>query len=148
MQEINLSAPNLMNICVDSRRNSDISGRLYHRGQSKALNFETSGQMILKMDQWCDRIGYPQQEVLTREWNNRKDSMRNRRKKEVLSMSGEELLNNEGDEGTFVVHIKYRQNATWQGQVTWAEKKKMCNFRSALELIKLIDSALEEDSRG
>lgn len=28
-----------------------------------------------------------------------------------------------GDKGTFVVHVKYRQNATWQGDVIWVEKK-------------------------
>ena len=41
---------------------------------------------------------------------------------------------------TFVVHIISQENATWQGQVTWAEKNKTVPFRSALELLKLIDS--------
>ena len=36
-----------------------------------------------------------------------------------------------------------RQNATWQGSVTWVEKKEKQQFRSALELLKLIESALE-----
>ena len=40
-------------------------------------------------------------------------------------------------------HVMYRQNATWQGSVTWAEKDQKANFRSALELIKLMDSAVE-----
>ena len=41
---------------------------------------------------------------------------------------------------TFIVRIQYRQNASWQGQVTWAEENKTASFRSALELLKLIDS--------
>ena len=45
--------------------------------------------------------------------------------------------------GTFVVHIKCCENATWQGNVTWAEENKTENFRSALELIRLIDGALD-----
>lgn len=49
-----------------------------------------------------------------------------------------------GEKATFVVQIQYRQNATWQGRVVWAEKNEAKQFRSALELIKLIDSALEE----
>ena len=36
-------------------------------------------------------------------------------------------------------------NATWQGEVTWAEANKKKSFRSALELIRLIDGALEVD---
>ena len=49
-----------------------------------------------------------------------------------------------GKHATFIVQIQYRQNATWQGQIVWAEKNETKYFRSALELIKLIDSALEE----
>ena len=64
-------------------------------------------------------------------------------------MSGEEMERLHGEKATFVVRIQYRQNATWQGQVTWAEKNKTMSFRSALELLKLIDStatgAIEEN---
>ncbi len=45
---------------------------------------------------------------------------------------------------TFVVQILSQQNATWQGRVTWTDKNQVQNFRSALELLKLIDGALEE----
>ena len=47
---------------------------------------------------------------------------------------------------TFVVQVISAQNATWQGVVTWAEDKRKQPFRSALELLKLIDSSLEEQS--
>ena len=49
----------------------------------------------------------------------------------------------ERDCGTFVIKILDRQNATWQGNVTWIEEHKVQNFRSALELLKLIDEALD-----
>jgi hypothetical protein len=39
------------------------------------------------------------------------------------------------------VHIKFRQNASWQGSITWVEKEKTQNFRSALEMLKLMDEA-------
>jgi hypothetical protein len=42
------------------------------------------------------------------------------------------------------LQIKFRQNASWQGTVQWVEKKQSLNFRSALELIKIIDSACEQ----
>lgn len=48
---------------------------------------------------------------------------------------------------TFVVQILNRQNATWQGLITWTEGQQTQSFRSALELIKLIDSTLEERNR-
>ena len=43
---------------------------------------------------------------------------------------------------TFIVKVEYSQNTTWQGQVVWAEKNKSVRFRSALELIKLMDEAI------
>ena len=49
------------------------------------------------------------------------------------------------DKGTFIVKILNEQNSTWQGSVTWVEEQKTQNFRSALELIKMIDEALDEE---
>lgn len=48
------------------------------------------------------------------------------------------------DKGTFIVKILNNQNSTWQGTVTWVEQHRTQNFRSALELLKLIDGAVEE----
>lgn len=50
--------------------------------------------------------------------------------------------------GTFLLNIYNRQNATWQGTVTWVDKNEKQQFRSALELIKLIESALDEAEGG
>ena len=36
----------------------------------------------------------------------------------------------------------------WQGSVTWVEGKREQSFRSVLELILLIDSALREDGKS
>lgn len=51
----------------------------------------------------------------------------------------------EKNEETFILQILSKQNATWQGTLAWVDKKKTQNFRSALELMKLIDGALSED---
>lgn len=53
------------------------------------------------------------------------------------------MANHSGKLDTFLVHIKYRQNATWQGEIRWVEKGKNVSFRSELELLKLMDNALE-----
>lgn len=46
---------------------------------------------------------------------------------------------------TFVVHIVSQENATWQGQVTWLGREETLNFRSFLELVKLMDNAMAGD---
>lgn len=47
---------------------------------------------------------------------------------------------------SFVIEVKSQENSTWQGTITWVEGKKKENFRSALELIRLIDSTLAGES--
>ena len=46
--------------------------------------------------------------------------------------------------GTFEITVKFMQNSTWQGQIHWIEKNQKQNFRSALEMLKLMDEALAE----
>ncbi|MDY3918675.1 MAG: hypothetical protein SOZ59_06690 [Candidatus Limivivens sp.] len=45
---------------------------------------------------------------------------------------------------TFIVEIKNTQSQSWQGAVRWVETQKTQAFRSTLELIKLLDSAVSE----
>lgn len=47
--------------------------------------------------------------------------------------------------GTFLIKIMDQQNGTWQGSVTWVEEQREQHFRSALELLKLIDGALDNN---
>ena len=44
--------------------------------------------------------------------------------------------------GTFVVKIEFCQHGTWQGKVIWAEENRTERFRSALELLRLMDEAI------
>lgn len=45
---------------------------------------------------------------------------------------------------TFLVHVTQCENAGWQGQVTWLDENVTRNFRSVLELMKLMDGVLHE----
>ena len=45
---------------------------------------------------------------------------------------------------TFIIKVMDQQNATWQGSVTWVDEQREQYFRCTLELLKLIDGALEK----
>ena len=50
-------------------------------------------------------------------------------------------------EEAFIVKIKRNQHATWQGSVDWISrdgKTQSQYFRSALELISLLDSTMDK----
>ena len=48
---------------------------------------------------------------------------------------------------SFIVNVSHQQNSTWQGTITWVDENKTQSFRSALELIRLIDSTMENDTK-
>ena len=61
-------------------------------------------------------------------------------------MSDDVLLSKHGDIGTFIVRVQHRQNSSWQGRITWMEEDKTIQFRSVWEMIKLIESAVDQVS--
>lgn len=52
-----------------------------------------------------------------------------------------------GTRGTFIIRILNTQHDTWQGTVTWADEKRTESFRSALELVHLIDSTMGDHKK-
>ncbi len=136
---------NLIVICVDREKNEDYSGRLYDCCSGEPVGFENVLQMIKRMEELYDVLDYPQASTVGRCFIEKRKRIR----REVTRVTDRtRILRQKGDLGTFVVRVQYRQNATWQGQVTWAERQETQSFRSALELLKLIDNALdaEEDN--
>lgn len=54
-------------------------------------------------------------------------------------------MTKKNERSTFIVSVISQDNATWQGTVTWVETNETQPFRSALELMKLIDGVLEKE---
>ena len=50
-----------------------------------------------------------------------------------------ELSDQNGSLATFLIYVRYRQRATWQGLLYQKEKDKLVDFGSELELIKEMD---------
>ena len=50
-----------------------------------------------------------------------------------------------GNAATFEMRVLFRQHASWQGELLWLEKNTRQSFRSVLELITLMDSALRAE---
>ena len=48
---------------------------------------------------------------------------------------------------SFLIVVKDNQQETWQGTIEWVEQNRKQSFRSALEMIKLIDSALQKEKK-
>lgn len=148
------AASNMVIVSIDEYDKAKMRGRLCHLYMEEADGKEFSGviQMIQIMDDFFDSIHMPMRSMEERHFVNRKvkDSSDKGRCNESENVSRQPLQKQEiknmaiksGERATFVIHVCYRQNASWQGTVLWVDEKKRINFRSALELIKLMDRAL------
>lgn len=121
-------------ICVDSYENSEMKGSLYNPALEGGIRFESVMQFLLALEDLLDDMNFPQ----------------NFNAKRCFRPIGHELdIGNEttesrGEKASFVVRVLFRQNASWQGTVTWLDEKREESFRSVLELLLLMNSVLDK----
>lgn len=148
----------VIRIGIDEYNDSDWNGRIYTRLQTEPIFYRNIGEMMEMLENIWDTLGYPQESTMNRSF------LKNpipEKKKEIVKvvyppngvkdkikteLSEEDMEKKRGEQDTFIVRIQYRQNATWQGHVTWVDENKTVPFRSALELIKLLDSTQNEQT--
>lgn len=119
-------------VCMDSYRNRVMQGRFYNPYLKDGQPFESLTQLLIGMEQLLDRMECPAAFTSTRTFS-----------AEMPPLPGPSVIPyEEGVCATFAVRILFRQNASWQGSVVWLDGKQEQNFRSVLELIQLMDSAL------
>lgn len=142
---IEKSLPNMVMVCVDGVENGDIYGRYFHRYKKEETFFPDSATLVIEMERFYDAIGYPQAATKTRKFMERKGGRIPAKEHMAVISNGQDLIQLRGKLATFLVGVTSRQNASWQGQVTWADKNITKNFRSTLELIKLMDGAITSE---
>ena len=136
---INISAPNLANVCVDESRNGEISGRIYHCYDREPIYFSNVIELLGQLECFYDSISFPQASTKSRYFIEPAP-----REKKVMEkvVNQKDLLQYSGRIGTFVTHVQYRQNSDWQGRLVWMERDVAQSFASVLEFLKLINNAL------
>lgn len=143
---MNIAAPNLVSVCVDQRDDNESSGRMYCCYETGPVFFKNEYQLLKAMEELMERIGYPQSSVEMRSYSSQNGRQQEsappvKRERPAPVTDKEMVLGQRGEKATFLIHVKYRQSATWQGEIVWVERGVKQSFRSALELLKLMDSA-------
>lgn len=150
---VGLSEAGMAVVCMDGFCEYDWNGRLYVRSRQEPFVFHGTLELLETLEQFYDRMDYPQASVNDRSFGSAARNKNGRRTGEFqearkperkVVLSREQIEENRGKKATFFVRIQYRQRATWQGQITWVEQQKRAEFRSTLELLKIMDRT--EDS--
>lgn len=136
---VNISAPNLVVICVDNDQGEE-SGRMYHCYESKPQQFSSVLELIRSMEEFFDHIAYPQASTMTRYFPDTGKKEGDVYDKPLPPKVAEqkEIIRYRGEKGTYIVHVQYRQNSDWQGQVSCPDKEIAYKFSSTLEFIKIL----------
>lgn len=146
--KVNRSAPNLINICIDRQQGEELQGRIYHGYQKEAMSFKAIVEMIRQSEKLYDEIAFPQASTKTRSLIESETTTRMQmpiRPERVVDAL--EVMSHEGKIGTFIINVKFRQNAEWQGELFWVEQDEKIFFSNTLELIKILDKALQNNKK-
>lgn len=124
-------------ICVDSYVNSIPIGRFHIASDQHVQSFQGLTQLLIGINRYLDQENFPQSFSELRTFQNPL----------IRDASFAFSTQKPGALATFSVRILFRQNASWQGMVTWVEGKQQEYFRSVLELIVLMDNALAYEEK-
>lgn len=125
-------------VCIDSCHNHCFCGRIYNEFLKQGYSFEDVFMFLNQMQTIYDQIGVPQNVFQPRKFD-------------VTQVEQETVQSRDYDNfydgafATFHIHVLYRQNASWQGNIHWIEGKQKQAFRSVLELLQLIYQVLPKE---
>lgn len=124
-------------VCVDSYENRIPCGRIYNAFFDQGIEFVGVMDFLRNMEKIFGEINSPQEFFPKRSFNSNKGKHQQVYTDESVKV---------GKRATFSIKLLFRQNASWQGAITWRERKYEESFRSCLELLLLMDGALSEDT--
>lgn len=117
---------------ITGYNNKNFQGTLQNAYFSEKQNFHNLTQLLLLIEHLQDQLQYPQKGMETRRF----------KKEPAIPIPLKPQASPRSVQATFKLHLIFRQNASWQGSVTWIEEGTQAQFRSALELVFLMDSVL------
>ena len=120
-------------VCIDDYENGVMSGRLYNPYLPEGDSFHSTMEFLKKMESMLDGMKFPQSFMENRVFQAPPEI-----KAETPLISSQKR----GTCGTFRLRVLFRQNTSGQGAVTWVEGAREETFRSALELLLLMDRAI------
>lgn len=125
-------------VCVDSYTDRVLEGRIYQYNSEfeDGICFRSTIEFLNYMEFIMKTTHFPDYQECR--------AFQKSGEMQIVQPSSESKK--KGQMGTFVVKMLFRQHTSWQGTVLWCEKDKEVCFRSALELLRLMDSTMKENT--
>ncbi|MDU3397046.1 MAG: hypothetical protein E7F15_08375 [Clostridiales bacterium] len=126
-------------IAVDSFENRLLKGRMFHESMEEAAAFSCLTELVVTLERLFDKLQYPMKSVQQRSFN--------RKLTEAFPGEIPHQIRNTGKDrkGTlsnFLLQVKYRFYASWQGEVTDLSDGSGISFASLIELMDYLGERL------
>jgi len=131
--------------------NKFYKGRLSSLYLDKPFEFYSLIHMLSKMEEIFDEKKFPQAFLTPRSFVKKKSENADNLEEYSMLPENDEAVNEVysgsalGD-FTFEILVRFRQNASWQGEIKWCDRDLKQEFLSVLEMLKLIEEAFIEDT--
>ncbi len=130
-------------VCVDSYDNQNIKGSFINNYYSEEILYNSTVELLFKMEDLMNKIGSPKKYEKDRSFicDEKENDINNELPINRFKQSnGFNEYNKKGKVATFYIKVRFRQNSSWQGSITWFEGGKTKDFRSVFELLKIMNS--------
>lgn len=120
-------------ITIDQYKEQCMKGVIYHAGKAPGIRYDNFLELVLQMNRIFDRMSCPKQTMELRRFPGTDYPV-----PEVKTCKEVQA----GRLATFKIYVKFRYNASWQGDIIWQEEGRTEPFESLLQMIRLIDGIL------
>lgn len=151
---------NVVNLCIDTYDAEKQCGRLWSQYAGEPMLFTSLYEALECMEALYDALRYPYASTQMRSFREEPGadaeaygfagSVEQTGEKGAFGEMGirmteafDDMIAHRGQDATFIIRVQYRQHSSWQGEVVWVDGGKKRYFESVLELVRLIDRALE-----
>lgn len=110
------------------------------------LPFQGLDKLVLMLDQFFDQMNFPQAVFKARHFTETEERalLPTQTVQNVPSRDSYMEACGYGTLCTFFIAVIARQNASWQGEITWIERGEKIAFRSTLELMRVMEEAAQQ----
>ena len=122
-------------VCINSYEGRSFVGIISNPWYEEAVSFDGTMDFLTHMQNMLEDMHFPMPERVLRGFEAEKPNPTARPAPS-------------GQLATFNIQILFLQKASWQGLLKWKEGGKESTFRSALELLFLMDSACRESAEA
>ena len=133
LENANMNMYRAIVVCVDDYQDGILSGRVSIPFLRAEYSFCNTMDFLKKTDVMLERMKFPTSFSEYQTFNN-----------EAPDENAGKVPVMDGKLATFLLRVIFRENASWQGSILWMDGRQGESFRSTLEMLMLMDSALDK----